>query len=142
MESRRTFEFEKKFEVIAEDPHTLMSVRERKFQVNKALIKGALESGLTRNHKDSKKNFVLQSNHYRFNRMKEGGWGNPKQLLQKEMEGISTAPHSTNRAFMLPNIGSTSNVMEVGLSSLDHPSNEYANPLDSLNHSAIQHSIS
>ena len=49
--------------------------------MNKAMIKQELEMNMKMNHKDAKNNFMLQSNHYRFNRMKEGGWGSNNEGL-------------------------------------------------------------
>lgn len=120
---------------MVEDPNTLMSHRERNFQHNKAVISSTLRSGLTRNHKQPKNNFKLQSNHYKYNRMKEGGWGLSQSQAKKDF-GISTAPHSSARDFVLPNLGSLPNVS--GGNFLEgQRSIQIENPLDSLDHSAL-----
>lgn len=59
------------FEINAEAGKPLMSMRERKFQINRAIIKDQLQETTQK----GARNQYLSSNHYRFNRVKQGGWG-------------------------------------------------------------------
>ena len=87
------------------DGSTLISKRERKFKYSNVREKLKGFDFLAQN-KENAGTFLLRSHHYKFNRIKEGGWGNINLSSDSSREGQTRVQMSSRAAAELMAAGS------------------------------------